>query len=88
MMRAADQRRSSYLARRANARARASAGRGQRHLPDRGLLVDGVAPRLGRLRTDLDVQTTDTLGTVDDIAAALGVGARRVSDGFEKRDPR
>ncbi len=56
-------------------------------LSDRGALSDGVAARIGRLRSVVDVQlvTADTFGTATQIAQALGVGSQRVSDGAEKR---
>ena len=57
-------------------------------LTDRGTLVDGVADRLGRLRSLVEVQlaSADTFGTLDRHAEALGVSALRVSDGVEKRE--
>ena len=57
-------------------------------LSDRGVLHEGVAARVGRLRTLVEVQlvTADTFGTATGIAEVLGVGARRVSDGAEKRE--
>jgi soluble P-type ATPase len=57
-------------------------------LSDRGVLHEGVAPRVGRLRALLEVQlvTADTFGTATGIAEVLGVGSRRVSNGAEKRE--
>jgi P-type E1-E2 ATPase len=57
-------------------------------LSDRGVLHAGVAPRVGRLRTRLEVQvvTADTFGTATAIARALGIGSCRVGDGAEKRE--
>ncbi|HEY7620680.1 MAG TPA: HAD family hydrolase [Solirubrobacteraceae bacterium] len=57
-------------------------------LSDRGRLHDGVAERLDRLRGLVNVQlvSADTFGTLDGIARSLGVGARRVGDGGEKRE--
>jgi soluble P-type ATPase len=55
-------------------------------LTDRGLLIDGVASRLSRLRPRLDVHvlSADTFGTPAELSEALGVQARRVSTGAEK----
>jgi soluble P-type ATPase len=55
-------------------------------LSDRGVLADGVAPRVGRLRVLLEVQlvTADPFGTATGIAEGLGVGSRPVS--AEKRE--
>jgi P-type E1-E2 ATPase len=57
-------------------------------LSDRGVLHEGVAPRVGRLRSLVEVQivTADTFGTATAIAQVLGVDSRRVSNGAEKRD--
>jgi soluble P-type ATPase len=55
---------------------------------DRGVLLDGVSPRIHRLRSLAEVHlvTADTFGTVGEIAAALEVGSHTVSDGGQKRD--
>jgi soluble P-type ATPase len=56
-------------------------------LTDRGLLLDGVAPRLRILRARLDVHllSADTFGTLDEVAQELdGVPVERISDGQQK----
>jgi soluble P-type ATPase len=55
-------------------------------LSDRGVLVDGVADRIGRLRTQLEVMiaSADTFGGAADLAARLGVDVLVVADGGEK----
>jgi P-type E1-E2 ATPase len=57
-------------------------------LSDRGVLHDGVAPLIARLRSLIEVQlvTADTFGTAGKIADSLEVGSQRVSDGAEKRE--
>lgn len=57
-------------------------------LTDRGRLIDGVADRIGRLRelVEIHLLTADTYGTLPEIAAELGVAARRVGVGAEKAD--
>lgn len=57
-------------------------------LSDRGVLHVGVAPRVGRLGSLVEVQlvTADTFGTAAGIAEDLGIGWQRVSDGTEKRE--
>jgi P-type E1-E2 ATPase len=55
-------------------------------ITNRGALIPGVAARIARLRETFDVRllTADTYGTADEIAAALGVPAERVTDGAAK----
>ena len=55
-------------------------------LTNRGMLIDGVAPRLHRVREKLHVHvlTADTFGTLDELVRALGVEGHRIST--EKRD--
>jgi len=55
-------------------------------LSERGELIDGVAERLERLGRTLAVHllSADTFGTVEAIAARLGVEAKIVADGQEK----
>ncbi len=57
-------------------------------LTARGELIEGVAERLARLRAELAVEllSADTLGTLDAVAAELGVGAVRVARGAEKAE--
>jgi P-type E1-E2 ATPase len=57
-------------------------------LSDRGVLLDGVAPRIERLRHQAEVHlvSADTFGTVPGIAASLGVAAHTVGTGAEKLD--
>ena len=57
-------------------------------LSDRGVLYEGVAPRVSQLSSLVEVQlvTADTFGTATRIAKVLGVGSRRVSNGAEKRE--
>lgn len=57
-------------------------------LTDRGELVAGVAERIERLRADLRVEllSADTLGSLDSVAATLGVSATRVGRGDEKAE--
>jgi P-type E1-E2 ATPase len=56
-------------------------------LTNRGRLLEGVAPRLARLGQLLGVRLVsgDTFGTLDAVAAELGVEATRVADGAAKR---
>jgi soluble P-type ATPase len=53
-------------------------------LTDRGLLIDGVGERLARLREDVAIQllSADTFG---ETAAILGLEARLIHDGEDKR---
>lgn len=55
-------------------------------LTEGGLLVEGVAERVGRLRTQLEVviASADTFGGAADLAASLGVDALLIEDGVEK----
>ncbi len=55
-------------------------------LTNRGRLVDGVVERISRLRRDLRVLlvSSDSYGTLDDVAVELGVDARRVQDAADK----
>jgi P-type E1-E2 ATPase len=55
-------------------------------LSDRGELLTGVGERLGRLskRLELRLVSGDTFGTLDAIAAQLGLEATRVADGQGK----
>jgi soluble P-type ATPase len=57
-------------------------------LTDRGQLIDGVAERLASLAGDLEVHllSADTFGSLSEIAEELGVTARRVTTGEEKRE--
>jgi soluble P-type ATPase len=52
----------------------------------RGELVDGVADRIAGLREVLAVRllSADTFGTVQEVAARLGVDAQRVGTGADK----
>jgi P-type E1-E2 ATPase len=56
-------------------------------LTDRGRLIDGVAPRLARVRSALAVHvlSADTYGNAEQIAAEAGARFRRVEHGGEKR---
>lgn len=56
-------------------------------LTDRGELLPGVVPRIGRLRRELSVHllSADTFGTLDELAQLLRVDAHRISRGSEKR---
>lgn len=56
-------------------------------LTHRGQLLDGVQPRIDRLRSALDIHllSADTFGTLDDIARHLGgLQVTRISTGQEK----
>lgn len=56
-------------------------------LTDRGQLIDGVQPRIDRLRSALDIHllSADTFGTLDAIADQLGGPlVTRISSGQEK----
>ena len=55
-------------------------------LTDRGRLIEGVADRIDRLRTDLDLHllTADTFGTATELARRLGIELATISDGEEK----
>jgi soluble P-type ATPase len=57
-------------------------------LTDRGTLVHGVADRLERLCSLVEVRlvSADTFGTLERHAQALGVSWLRVGDGGEKRE--
>jgi soluble P-type ATPase len=57
-------------------------------LANRARLIDGVEDRIGRAREQLEVHllSADTLGTLDETAAGLGVDAQRVDTGAEKRE--
>ena len=56
-------------------------------LSDRGELIDGVADRLGELRSDLALHllSADTFGTAEALAAELGAAFCRVQTGEDKR---
>jgi soluble P-type ATPase len=53
-------------------------------LTNRGELIDGVRPRLQKLAAQCAIHlvSADTFGTLDGLAASLGVGATRVSNGL------
>jgi len=55
-------------------------------LSDRGDLLDGVAERLDALRRTLDLHllSADTFGTLEAVAARLGVDSRIVGGGKDK----
>ena len=55
-------------------------------LTSRGVLIDGVEPRIESLRELLDIQlvSADTFGTLDDIADRLRVGFVRAGSGEDK----
>jgi P-type E1-E2 ATPase len=55
-------------------------------LTDRGALLPGVADRLGALRATLEVRllSADTFGTLEGLAAQLGVAHERVETGADK----
>ena len=55
-------------------------------LTNRGELLEGVKPRLGRLSEALDVRlvSADTFGTLDSIAARMNISAMRASTGADK----
>ncbi len=55
-------------------------------LSERGLLVEGVAERLGHLARDLEIYllTADTLGTARQLASGLSVKIEIVASGAEK----
>lgn len=57
-------------------------------LTDRGEVIDGVHPRLQRLTSDCSIHlvSADTFGTLDELAASLGVSATRISNGHDKLD--
>jgi len=57
-------------------------------LANRAHLIDGVEERIERISELLSVHllSADTLGTLDETAARLGVDAERVTNGTEKRD--
>jgi soluble P-type ATPase len=57
-------------------------------LANRARLIDGVDDRIARIREQLEVHllSADTLGNLDETAARLGVDARRVTNGSEKRE--
>jgi P-type E1-E2 ATPase len=55
-------------------------------LAHRGVLIDGVAERIARLREQIGITiaSADTFGTVHELAARLGVDAHVVASGTEK----
>lgn len=55
-------------------------------LTNRGVLLDGVEERLGRLRDGLEIHlvSSDTFGTLDSIARQLKVDALRAASGADK----
>lgn len=57
-------------------------------LTDRGRLIEGVTERLGSLGSDLEVHllSADTFGSLTEVSEQLGVTARRVTTGEEKRE--
>ncbi len=57
-------------------------------LTDRGRLIDGVAERVKGLGNALDVHllSADTFGSLSEISERLGVTARRVRRGEQKRE--
>jgi soluble P-type ATPase len=57
-------------------------------LTNRGALIDGVRPRLLRLRSRCSIHlvSADTFGTLEDLASLLEVSATRVASGVEKLD--
>jgi P-type E1-E2 ATPase len=57
-------------------------------IANRAHLIDGVEERIARLRELLEVHllSSDTLHTLDETAARLGVAAQRVTNGTQKRD--
>lgn len=57
-------------------------------IANRANLIEGVDERIARAREQLTVHllSADTLGNLDETAAALGVDAHRVTNGTEKRD--
>ena len=57
-------------------------------LTDRGKLIDGVAERLGNVGSDLEIHllSADTFGSLSEVSEQLGVTARRVTTGEEKRE--
>jgi soluble P-type ATPase len=57
-------------------------------IANRADLIDGVEERVAKVRELLEVHllSSDTLHTLDETAARLGVAATRVTNGTEKRD--
>jgi soluble P-type ATPase len=57
-------------------------------LANRARLIDGVGERIARVRDQLEIHllSADTLGNLDETAGRLGVDARRVTTGAEKRE--
>ena len=57
-------------------------------IANRAEVIDGVEGRIARIREQLEVHllSADTLHNLDETAAHLGVDARRVVNGTEKRD--
>lgn len=57
-------------------------------LTDRGVLIDGVARQLTRLRERLEphLLSADTFGTLDQLARDLQIDAHRVKTGADKLD--
>ena len=55
-------------------------------LTNRGVLIDGVSERLGRLRDTLEIRlvSADTFGTLEAIAERLEIAAVRASGGEDK----
>lgn len=57
-------------------------------LTDRGELIPGVRERIAALRDEVEIHllSADTYGTLDRLAAELGVEATRVATGMDKAD--
>ena len=57
-------------------------------IANRAHLIDGVEERIARIREQLEVHllSADTLHNLEETAAHLGVDAKRVTHGTEKRD--
>lgn len=55
-------------------------------LTNRGVLLDGISERLGRLRATLEIRlvSADTFGTLEVIAEHLGVDSVRAASGEDK----
>lgn len=56
-------------------------------LTDRGVLIEGVAERLERVSQGLRVHllSADTFGTLDGVAALVGIDPTRIATGEDKR---